>query len=105
MLISRAILPPKTYEIQITSSKYTSSTPTSIILKFIGVFELWRRGWDSNPRYGFPYARFRGEYFQPLSHLSAVVAGLIVAERCVVRQSRGGPLQMLCAKQTTKLAK
>src|SRR5882762_5503081 len=32
----------------------------------------WRRGWDSNPRYGFPYARFRGEYFQPLSHLSAV---------------------------------
>ena len=41
--------------------------------------ELWRRGWDSNPRYGFPYARFRGEYFQPLSHLSAVVARLIVA--------------------------
>ena len=32
----------------------------------------WRRGWDLNPRYGFPYARFRGEYFQPLSHLSAV---------------------------------
>src|SRR5437016_1807608 len=87
MLISRAILPPKTYEIQITSSKYTSSTPTSIILKFIGVFELWRRGWDSNPRYGFPYARFRGEYFQPLSHLSAVVADLIVAERYVFRQS------------------
>ncbi len=38
----------------------------------------WRRGWDSNPRYGFPYARFRGEYFQPLSHLSAVVATSIV---------------------------
>ena len=50
-------------------------------------WEKWRRGWDSNPRYGFPYARFRGEYFQPLSHLSAVVAGLIVAERCVFRQS------------------
>src|SRR5215510_2756043 len=32
----------------------------------------WRRGWDSNPRYGFPHARFRGECFQPLSHLSAV---------------------------------
>jgi hypothetical protein len=31
----------------------------------------WRRGWDSNPRYGFPHARFRGEYFKPLSHLSA----------------------------------
>jgi hypothetical protein len=39
----------------------------------------WRRGWDSNPRYGFPYARFRGEYFQPLSHLSAVVASSILA--------------------------
>src|SRR6266849_6020700 len=90
MLISRAILPPKTYELQITSSKYTSSTPTSIVLKFIGVFELWRRGWDSNPRYGFPYARFRGEYFQPLSHLSAVVADLIVAERCVFRQAGRG---------------
>src|SRR5439155_21181145 len=90
MLISRAILPPKTYELQITSSKYTSSTPTSIVLKYIGVFRLWRRGWDSNPRYGFPYARFRGEYFQPLSHLSAVVRGLIVAERYVFRQSGSG---------------
>src|SRR5206468_8941611 len=57
---------------------------------FIGVFatqEIWRRGWDSNPRYGFPHARFRGECFQPLSHLSAVVVGLIVAERYVFRQS------------------
>ena len=40
----------------------------------------WRRGWDSNPRYGFPHARFRGEYFQPLSHLSAV-RNFILAER------------------------
>jgi hypothetical protein len=54
-------------------------------------FEKWRRGWDSNPRYGFPYARFRGEYFQPLSHLSAVVTDLIVAERRVFRQSERGP--------------
>src|SRR5713226_7452148 len=42
---------------------------------------FWRRGWDSNPRYGFPHARFRGECFQPLSHLSAVVRQLILAER------------------------
>src|SRR6266478_1100332 len=49
--------------------------------------QKWRRGWDSNPRYGFPHARFRGECFQPLSHLSAVVADSIVAERCVFRQS------------------
>jgi hypothetical protein len=31
----------------------------------------WRRGWDSNPRYGYPYAAFRVRCFQPLSHLSA----------------------------------
>src|SRR6266508_292529 len=31
----------------------------------------WRRGWDSNPRYGCPYAAFRVRCFQPLSHLSA----------------------------------
>src|SRR6267143_2214136 len=47
----------------------------------INDLQKWRRGWDSNPRYGFPHARFRGECFQPLSHLSAVVADLIVAEQ------------------------
>src|SRR3954466_3119844 len=31
----------------------------------------WRRGRDSNPRYGYPYAAFRVRCFQPLSHLSA----------------------------------
>src|SRR5260370_19539078 len=51
---------------------------------------FWRRGWDSNPRYGFPYARFRGEYFQPLSHLSAVIEASIVAERLVCRQCTSG---------------
>jgi hypothetical protein len=50
----------------------------------------WRRGWDSNPRYGSPYARFRGEYFQPLSHLSAVVANSILADLCL-------PWLWLCA--------
>lgn len=30
----------------------------------------WRRGWDSNPRYGCPYAAFRVRCFRPLSHLS-----------------------------------
>ena len=33
--------------------------------------EGWRRGWDSNPRYGCPYAAFRVRCFRPLSHLSA----------------------------------
>ena len=31
----------------------------------------WRRGGDSNSRYGCPYAAFRVRCFQPLSHLSA----------------------------------
>jgi hypothetical protein len=30
----------------------------------------WRRGGDSNPRYGFPYAGLANLCFQPLSHLS-----------------------------------
>jgi hypothetical protein len=31
----------------------------------------WRRGRDSNPRYGCPYAAFRVRCIQPLCHLSA----------------------------------
>src|SRR5580704_3370663 len=31
---------------------------------------LWRRGWDSNPRYGFPYTAFPVLPVQPLLHLS-----------------------------------
>ena len=30
----------------------------------------WRREWDSNPRYGFPYTRFPSVRLQPLGHLS-----------------------------------
>src|SRR5262245_61528761 len=37
---------------------------------------FWRRGWDSNPRYGCPYAAFRVRCFQPLSHLSKSLLGL-----------------------------
>ena len=52
--------------------------------------KFWRRGWDSNPRYGFPYARFRGEYFQPLSHLSADEDSRL-AEESAERQRRAAP--------------
>src|SRR5271169_3344937 len=31
---------------------------------------MWRREWDSNPRYGFPYTRFPSERLQPLGHPS-----------------------------------
>ncbi len=30
----------------------------------------WRRGWDSNPRYGYPYTRFPSVLLKPLGHLS-----------------------------------
>ena len=30
----------------------------------------WRRGWDSNPRYGYPYNGFRDRPIRPLWHLS-----------------------------------
>ena len=31
----------------------------------------WRRGRDSNPRWGFPHAGFQDRSHQPLGHLSA----------------------------------
>src|SRR5215469_9945758 len=30
----------------------------------------WRMGWDSNPRYGFPYTHFPGVRLRPLGHPS-----------------------------------
>ena len=44
----------------------------------------WRRGGDSNPRYGCPYAAFRVRCFQPLSHLSAVPSRAVDARRVVL---------------------
>ena len=32
---------------------------------------IWRRGRDSNPRYGFPYSSFQDWRLQPLGHLSS----------------------------------
>ena len=34
----------------------------------------WRREWDSNPRYGFPYTRFPSERLKPLGHPSGNAA-------------------------------
>jgi hypothetical protein len=36
--------------------------------------ERWRREWDSNPRYGFPYTRFPSVRLKPLGHPSGTVA-------------------------------
>ena len=54
----------------------------------------WRRGRDSNPRYGYPYAAFRVRCFQPLSHLSVAAerkrpsAGRYVAKHMSSAQGR-----------------
>ena len=38
-------------------------------MNFIRAF-LLQRGWDSNPRYSYPYTNFPGLLLQPLGHLS-----------------------------------
>ena len=47
-------------------------------------FEGWRRGRDSNPRYGYPYSAFRVRRDRPLCHLSACeimwIAGCSIAK-------------------------
>jgi hypothetical protein len=53
--------------------------------------ELWRRGWDLNPRYPLRYVRFRGGSFQPLTHLSGetvVSCQCPVASKSEPRQER-----------------
>ena len=35
---------------------------------------LWRRGWDSNPRLSFPNTRFPSVLLKPLGHLSGLSA-------------------------------
>ena len=46
----------------------------------------WRRGRDSNPRYGYPYAAFRVRCFQPLSHLSVAAKRWAPAGRALCIQ-------------------
>src|SRR6202034_326794 len=47
----------------------------------------WRRGRDSNPRYGCPYAAFRVRCIQPLCHLSADRGCLSVAAQYLAAPS------------------
>jgi hypothetical protein len=42
----------------------------SIIVEEVEAGILWRREWDSNPRYGFPHTRFPSVRLKPLGHLS-----------------------------------
>jgi hypothetical protein len=43
----------------------------SKVVRRTGTFRpVWRREWDSNPRYGFPHTRFPSVRLKPLGHLS-----------------------------------
>ena len=48
---------------------------STMALKINKINGIWRREWDSNPRYGCPYTRFPSERLQPLGHPSAQDAG------------------------------
>src|SRR5262247_1541571 len=50
----------------------------------------WRRGRDSNPRYGYPYAAFRVRCFQPLSHLSVAAMTYVSFSALAKGFPRGG---------------
>jgi hypothetical protein len=41
----------------------------------------WRREWDSNPRYGFPYTRFPSVRLKPLGHPSGSAADRAIYHR------------------------
>ncbi len=36
-----------------------------------GFVKMWRKGWDSNPRYGSPHGSFQDCSLKPLGHPSA----------------------------------
>jgi hypothetical protein len=55
----------------------TATSPFSTA-KLGGHNRFWRRGWDLNPRYSFPYTRSPGVLLQPLGHPSAMTANLIL---------------------------
>lgn len=44
-----------------------NAVPTNIMIEnqYVVPFD-WRRGWDSNPRYGCPHAGFQDRSIQPL---------------------------------------
>ena len=49
----------------------------------------WRRGWDSNPRNGFPFTAFPVLPVQPLLHLSymSILKNLVIVSKTVFRES------------------
>src|ERR1700728_351576 len=43
---------------------------------------VWRRGWDSNPRLSFPNTRFPSVLLKPLGHLSVSIAIRLAYSEC-----------------------
>ena len=52
---------------------------------------VWRREWDSNPRYGSPYTHFPGVRLQPLGHPSADE----FARQTIITISGGGNMKSI----------
>src|SRR5919201_3258360 len=52
----------------------------------------WRREWDSNPRYGFPYTRFPSVRLQPLGHPSRDARAREAHDATASRGTRAGAL-------------
>ena len=52
-----------------TAKSGTTFLPSSV---FLLPYSSWRRGWDSNPRNGFPFTAFPVLPIQPLLHLSCI---------------------------------
>lgn len=64
----------------------------------------WRRGRDSNPRYGYPYAAFRVRCIQPLCHLSAGPSpDDAAAQRDGLLHEPAPPTQGRCAPLRTRI--
>src|SRR5579864_3630911 len=62
--------PPGLGACKIPESAPEIALPQSQKPELYQVFTAWRREWDSNPRYGFPYTRFPSVRLQPLGHPS-----------------------------------
>ena len=64
--------------------------------RLAGFFVDWRRGRDSNPRYGStPYTHFPGEPVQPLRHLSVNLANCLFVTLQPI-EGRSGLLRASC---------
>jgi hypothetical protein len=69
----------------------------------------WRRGWDSNPRYGCPHNGFRDRPIRPLWHLSehrrVERGGPYRWRRSVTSQAAPRPPRVFCRRRLAAAAK